>query len=295
MTPANIYKITCLETNKIYIGQTKHSIRERWLHHLRMSKYKSELHPITREIDKLGKDNFKIELVETCEYEQRFKRENYWIDTYQSLYPKGYNKIKNTEYRDIKPLLEDHLVEAEMIEIIPIKNSGVYNRIYVQFTFDLDKFGIDNEENLYNIRYDYKNDQENFKDFMYKIIQQTQEKYSGIIPIKLNQKLNFESDVLCNYRDKINEVMKIKIEKIKISTVKSNELVLCVIYITNRDNPGWKNQKKMCFGGKNVPIKDAIQIGKKFCQELLNLCDYPFEIEETNQCQQQEATIEAVV
>ena len=55
-----IYKITNLSTNKIYIGSTKTSIEQRFQEHL-TAKDTSSPH---RDIQELGPEKFKIELVE---------------------------------------------------------------------------------------------------------------------------------------------------------------------------------------------------------------------------------------
>ena len=62
-----IYKVTCLITKKIYIGQTTRTIEERWREHTRNAinndnlEYKNKFH---RAIRKYGTENFIIELQE---------------------------------------------------------------------------------------------------------------------------------------------------------------------------------------------------------------------------------------
>ncbi len=122
----------------------------------------------------------------------------------------------------------------------------------------------------------------------------SREKIIGLVPIKLNQKLNLESE-LSQYQDKIDEMIKLDIKKIRITTMKNKNMTLCAVYITDKNNLGWKNQKRICFGGRNIKLEDAVVIARKFCHKLTTLCNYSIEIEDTIQCQQQEATIQAVV
>ena len=88
-----IYKVTCLINNKIYIGQTRININERWKQHCISAflqshgDYNFAFH---RAIRKYGKENFKIELIEECSLEQLNEREKYWIKYYDS-YNSGYN------------------------------------------------------------------------------------------------------------------------------------------------------------------------------------------------------------
>lgn len=85
-----IYKITNLINQKIYIGQTIHSLESRWMRHCRNSSTSA----ISKAIRKHGKSNFKVELIEHCEtLEALDLREVYWISHYQSSKKKtGYNK-----------------------------------------------------------------------------------------------------------------------------------------------------------------------------------------------------------
>lgn len=55
-----IYKITCLLTGKLYIGQTLRTIEKRWKRHIRDSKKGSD-HKFHRAIRKYGEENFLVE------------------------------------------------------------------------------------------------------------------------------------------------------------------------------------------------------------------------------------------
>lgn len=82
---AFIYKITNDINDKVYIGMTTRSIECRWKEHLRHS---SQL--IDAAIQRLGKEHFKIEVIEECSEEDVDDREIYWIEFYNS-YAEGYN------------------------------------------------------------------------------------------------------------------------------------------------------------------------------------------------------------
>ena len=62
MSFGNIYKITNLINNKIYIGQTINPISQRWSAHKSHAKNGST-HKLGRAIRKYGEENFKIELI----------------------------------------------------------------------------------------------------------------------------------------------------------------------------------------------------------------------------------------
>jgi group I intron endonuclease len=88
-----IYKITNLKTNKIYVGLTSVSLRERWTNHKsnckNPAKYTSALYCSMR---KHGIENFKIEQIDTAETlgELNIKEQTY-IKALNSLVPTGYN------------------------------------------------------------------------------------------------------------------------------------------------------------------------------------------------------------
>ena len=84
-----IYKITNKINNKVYIGQTNRTIEIRWKEHCRH--LKSNM-PICKAINKYGKENFLIEKLEECSDILLDKREQYWIEYYNSFNKEnGYN------------------------------------------------------------------------------------------------------------------------------------------------------------------------------------------------------------
>lgn len=85
-----IYKITNTVNNKIYIGQTIRTLKERWNQH----KYRNGCTYLHNAIIKYGADKFKIEPIEEVPIEDLDKREIYWIAQYDSTNKKvGYNLI----------------------------------------------------------------------------------------------------------------------------------------------------------------------------------------------------------
>ena len=90
----NIYKIINTINNKIYIGKTIHSIDKRLKKHFYLADKKTNRY-LYDAINKYGKENFKIELIETCKYELANEKEIYYIFFFKSnnkLF--GYNMTK---------------------------------------------------------------------------------------------------------------------------------------------------------------------------------------------------------
>ena len=82
-----IYKITNLINNKIYIGQTTRNMKERMSEHIRHHKI-----PIDKDIFKYGINNFKIEVIDTANNQKELdEKEIKYIHEYDCMIPKGYN------------------------------------------------------------------------------------------------------------------------------------------------------------------------------------------------------------
>ena len=102
-----IYKITNICNNKIYVGQAvshilNHNKYRPYGHEGRFrchiseafSTKKHQSHYLNNAIRKYGVASFIVELIECCEIENADNREIYYINHYNSLYPNGYN-LKN--------------------------------------------------------------------------------------------------------------------------------------------------------------------------------------------------------
>jgi len=85
-----IYIIKNTVNNKVYVGQTKVSVQQRWKEHLRHAPYGDQI--INRAMNKYGTDKFYVETLETCPLGILDEREIYYINLYDSTdKSKGYN------------------------------------------------------------------------------------------------------------------------------------------------------------------------------------------------------------
>lgn len=84
-----IYKITCLISGRLYVGQTRQKLERR------MGQHKCDSKRATAGIDaairKYGWEHFTVEVIETCPVEQLNEREKFWIAELDCKAPKGYN------------------------------------------------------------------------------------------------------------------------------------------------------------------------------------------------------------
>jgi group I intron endonuclease len=92
----DIYLITNKQNNKKYVGQCKtidsngkyYGFKKRWYAHCSKN---SKCTYLKNAIEKYGKQNFEIELITQCTAEQSDELEIFYIKTYNTLVPNGYN------------------------------------------------------------------------------------------------------------------------------------------------------------------------------------------------------------
>lgn len=102
-----IYKITNIKNNKIYVGQCVSHIlnhkkyrpyghQKRFKTHVSeaFSQKKNQSYYLNNAIKKHGVENFMVEILEYCELKHSDDREFYYITNLNSLFPNGYN-LKN--------------------------------------------------------------------------------------------------------------------------------------------------------------------------------------------------------
>ena len=102
-----VYKITNLKTNKIYIGITMQGIENRFKKHINEAMNGSDRY-LCKSFRKYGIENFKVELVDDKinSYKELLEKEKYYIKKYNTLIPNGYNMTLGGEGslgRPVKP------------------------------------------------------------------------------------------------------------------------------------------------------------------------------------------------
>lgn len=113
-----IYKITNKVNNKVYIGQTVQTLKERFQKHCQNANNNDKTHKnmaIVKAIKKYGKENFIIELIEEVRTEDLDNREKYWISYYNS-YENGYNCTKGGQNGATRKYKLSWIEENEVIE-----------------------------------------------------------------------------------------------------------------------------------------------------------------------------------
>lgn len=87
-----VYKITNIQNNKVYIGQTIRPIKDRFHRHMNDALNNIIDTHFARAIRKYGKENFQIEIIDTAQSQNELnEKERYWIQYYNAV-KKGYNE-----------------------------------------------------------------------------------------------------------------------------------------------------------------------------------------------------------
>lgn len=84
-----IYKITNVQTGKMYVGQTKKLLNDRFESHVAAARTCDTY--LYRACAKYGISNFSIEVIECVSDDELDAREQHWIDALNTLAPFGYN------------------------------------------------------------------------------------------------------------------------------------------------------------------------------------------------------------
>lgn len=117
-----IYKITNLINNKYYIGK---DVRNN-------PNYYGSGKIIKRAVKRYGKENFKKEILETCDnIETLNDREIYWIEKLQSMYPNGYNLTKGGTGGDTYNIQSDEnkeKIKSKRWNTVVERYGGVFNK-----------------------------------------------------------------------------------------------------------------------------------------------------------------------
>ena len=119
-----IYKITNKINGKSYIGQTIQNVKERFYQHCATKCSQAILNMVIHKaINKYGKSNFTIEVIEEVESTNLNDRERYWIRYYDS-YNNGYNSteggqdgIKLFKNLDIESIVREYKSGKSLREI----------------------------------------------------------------------------------------------------------------------------------------------------------------------------------
>ena len=133
----NVYKITNLINNKIYIGVTKKDIAIRFKEHVAKSKTSSR-NSLHNAILKYGEESFSISLIESCSKEKAFEKEMLLIKEFD-LMKCGYNETPGGESGPSIIKWSKEFIENVLNDYInsSIKEAAKKNNISYYNVFDM--------------------------------------------------------------------------------------------------------------------------------------------------------------
>lgn len=139
-----IYKITNLINNKIYIGKTIRNIQERWNEHVSCALNNSDNLYLHNAIQKYGANNFKIEVIDSCNSEEELNQlEEYYIKLYNTQDKNiGYNLTNGGDgnlkydYKKIREMWDEGLSCKQIVEVLHCDKGVVTNALKNHSTYN---------------------------------------------------------------------------------------------------------------------------------------------------------------
>jgi group I intron endonuclease len=259
----SIYKITCKPTNKIYVGQaTDVKYRHekpynygpigRWSDHISSAKRGKSNTPLAKAIREYGEDNFTVEILETDLLERLDELEAKWIDQLGTHVPTGLNVNRHSrnKHRDTTTIQDYFAGKVSSARICPIKRNGVYRIVYLKLnltTGDTRRltFGQDSHSS--------------FEDALCeaRTLAQT-------LGCPVTDECNSDLSALSSLNIIRSKLSNHPITRILITTAGG----LIAVYLRTASMTSYKDQLRVCFGGKKIAIDSAYNTALQFIDRL---------------------------
>lgn len=256
-----IYKLTCIPTGKQYVGQARqhkvkngkaytYGIQGRWSDHVSSSKKAST--PLANAIQAHGRDAFQVEELEKAPLDSLDGLEAKWISDLNTFVPNGYNvmrhsRVKNRDESNIASFFKG---QVKFAKVSKIYKETEYSLVYVYLTL-VD----DTTRRVVFGQMKGKAFQETYKeaiDFVKKL------------DCPFEEDTSHSTNIDERYASKLKELSTETITKIRITSASQ----LIAVYITTATMKDWKDQLRICFGGKTIPTESAYQLACEFVAKL---------------------------
>lgn len=256
-----IYKITCLDNNKSYIGQVKeykykngkpykYGVEGRWSDHVSQSKKSKSV--FYSDIQKYGQDRFMKEILEHLPISELDAAEAEYILKENTVIPNGYNRmrhsqVKNRDKTNINTFFEKYAIHAKLS---PIRRNGSYHLVYVTIT-------MNNDEKRRVVFGQNKNE-------TYAIARQKALTFIETLNCPYEEDLSYSEYLEERYLKKAESFKNEVITEIRITTASK----LIAVYIKTDKITCWRDQTRICFGGKNITFENSYKIALEFIKLL---------------------------
>ncbi len=272
-----IYKATCKNTNKSYIGQTKefktkngkpykYGVKGRWCDHVSTSNNHST--PIALAIKEFGKDSFEVVEIIKASLAELDTLEAEWIKKSNSLVPNGYNVVSHSRNKHHKvSTFHNMFTDVIQVEIHPINKEAEASMIYVYIDM----------ENKNRKRITFGQDQNKSFDVAY------QDALEFVTKLKCKV-IDHCSDRFAQQKELINNLTG-DITDITITTASN----LIAIYFMTNTMKKRSERLRICFGGKHMSQELSYKTALQFIEELHVPTSIKIDDKILNQCSQQAA------
>ena len=256
-----IYRITNNTSGKKYIGQARefkskhgvpyrYGVNGRWSDHV-SSAYTSST-PLSQDIMKFGKDNFIVEDVAKAALDELDALEATWIQKENSLTPIGYNVMRHSQNKhrsksNIASFFRGKVVRTQLRKI---RKDGEYHLVYAVLEL--------NDDTKQRLTFG-QHSQKKFEDAWQDAIE-----FAELVEAPYSEDLSNSPDPLEKYSNKLAEFDTKHITKIRIAPANS----LVAVYVTTSEMKSWKDQIRVCFGGKTITQEEAYGIACLFVDSL---------------------------
>jgi hypothetical protein len=254
-----------------YVGQTSdikyrkeipynYGPKGRWSDHVSSAKKSGT--PLSKAIQEYGRDQFTIEVLESDLLERLDELEAKWIMQLNTVVPNGLNVLSHSreKHRSQTTIQNHYKAIVASVSLRPIKRNGVNALVYVNLhmkdgTQQRLCFGQDGNKSFEEAMTD-----------------------AQLFVKQLECPIREENERIGQFKDKV-------ITKLRITSASK----LIAVYITTSDMTSYKEQIRICFGGKTISPEEAYEKAREFIDELLmNNADCL--IEDLIQCRQQATT-----
>jgi hypothetical protein len=260
-----IYCIKCNTTGKCYIGQAKefktkngrpfrYGIGGRWSDHVSSAKCGRSTTPLADAIRLYGADAFELNEIQKAPADELDALEAKLICEMNTIVPNGYNVSSHSHNHYLNPLsLVSHYKGRVASAVVrPIRRDGKYALVYVMLSFK------DEDTNSERIVFGQK------KDDTYERAHEDALSFVKAIGCPFTEETSNSLDPLERYASKIKEFEGKSITRVRITTASN----LVAVYVTTADAKSYKDQVRICFGGKVVPQDVAYELAKQFVNAL---------------------------
>ena len=258
-----IYQAKHITSGKVYVGQTqdfkvkegvpyRYGVMGRWSDHV-SSAMRGCTTPLADAIRTAGPDDFEVTVLESDVPENRLdEREAVWIATKSSMVPDGFNVMRHArcKHRSASTLSSVYLPTTQKVRVCAVRRSGALKLVYVY----LEQTDDTNVRLVFGQAADTTYEQ---------AMLEAQEFATAFVEAGIEVVEEEGDDPLRKYRDALSAYRGQTVSRVRIAPF--NHLV--AVHIT-----GSKGTKRMCFGGKTVPVEDAYKTALAVVNALGELC-----------------------